>query len=528
METIVDSPFYTDNPNRACLFIVPIDTLNDFTYSNSTQISQVINHLKYFNEKDGKNHLFFSFISNGQDHSTSLDLGKSIIAGGSFDTFGFRQKFDISIPVYSLLSGEFPVTNRTFINHILNKNRKWTLLVSQFNLLIKEQQLILKRLELDSRSHILLLTNHCRNHNPTRFRCSLNKKLAFNYTQLLQNSKFCLITRTKYLATLLSDSLMFGCIPVIAVDNLVLPFDEKIDWPRFSIKINEKQLDNLLNQIRSIDDETIFEMRNQAMLIWNRYFSSIDKITISTLFFINERLFPHTALSKENWNQLNWDFKDDLEKNAKQDYSDKKDINQFINYTYFYNQLDLVRAKPTNLNVKSSNQGFTAVVLTYDRMDSLLDVIRQLINVPSCVKILIVWNNQNKQPPNSEDFFKLLNQNWSKQVKIPIQIIVTQENKLSNRFYPFYEIETDCILAIDDDITMLTADELEFTFQVWREFPDRLVGFPSRVHRWDKQLNKWRYESEWTSEVSMILTGAAFYHRVYLHLIYLIYSIYLI
>lgn len=27
-------------------------------------------------------------------------------------------------------------------------------------------------------------------------------------------------------------------------------------------------------------------------------------------------------------------------------------------------------------------------------------------------------------------------------------------------------------------------------------------------------MNKWKYESEWTNEVSMVLTGAAFYHKV--------------
>lgn len=51
-------------------------------------------------------------------------------------------------------------------------------------------------------------------------------------------------------------------------------------------------------------------------------------------------------------------------------------------------------------------------------------------------------------------------------------------------------------------------------FQVWREFPDRLVGFPSRVHLWDNTTGKWRYESEWTNSISMVLTGAAFYHKV--------------
>lgn len=30
-------------------------------------------------------------------------------------------------------------------------------------------------------------------------------------------------------------------------------------------------------------------------------------------------------------------------------------------------------------------------------------------------------------------------------------------------------------------------------------------------------MNKWKYESEWTNEVSMVLTGAAFYHKVWGH-----------
>lgn len=52
------------------------------------------------------------------------------------------------------------------------------------------------------------------------------------------------------------------------------------------------------------------------------------------------------------------------------------------------------------------------------------------------------------------------------------------------------------------------------SLQVWREFPDRLVGYPGRLHLWDHEMNKWKYESEWTNEVSMVLTGAAFYHKV--------------
>lgn len=57
-----------------------------------------------------------------------------------------------------------------------------------------------------------------------------------------------------------------------------------------------------------------------------------------------------------------------------------------------------------------------------------------------------------------------------------MKVIKTKANKLSNRFYPYEEIQTEAVLSIDDDIVMLTADELEFGYEVWREFPDRIVG----------------------------------------------------
>lgn len=47
-------------------------------------------------------------------------------------------------------------------------------------------------------------------------------------------------------------------------------------------------------------------------------------------------------------------------------------------------------------------------------------------------------------------------------------MVRTKENKLSNRFFPFDEIETEAVLAIDDDIIMLTSDELQFGYEVMK------------------------------------------------------------
>lgn len=47
-----------------------------------------------------------------------------------------------------------------------------------------------------------------------------------------------------------------------------------------------------------------------------------------------------------------------------------------------------------------------------------------------------------------------------------LKVIRTSENKLSNRFIPYDEIQTEAVLSIDDDISMLTDDELDFGFEV--------------------------------------------------------------
>jgi hypothetical protein len=49
---------------------------------------------------------------------------------------------------------------------------------------------------------------------------------------------------------------------------------------------------------------------------------------------------------------------------------------------------------------------------------------------------------------------------------------------------------------------------------VWREERDRIVGFPGRYHAWDTQSKMWYYNANYSCELSMVLTGAAFFHKV--------------
>lgn len=70
-----------------------------------------------------------------------------------------------------------------------------------------------------------------------------------------------------------------------------------------------------------------------------------------------------------------------------------------------------------------------------------------------------------------------------------------------------------------DDDAHLRHDEILFAFRVWREHRDRIVGFPGRFHAWDLNNNfGWNYNSNYSCELSMVLTGAAFYHKYYTYL----------
>ena len=49
--------------------------------------------------------------------------------------------------------------------------------------------------------------------------------------------------------------------------------------------------------------------------------------------------------------------------------------------------------------IPAKSTGFTAVILTYDRLDSLYKIIQQVALAPSLTKVLVIWNNQLKAPP---------------------------------------------------------------------------------------------------------------------------------
>ena len=467
---VASSKFFVDNPNRACLFIPPIDLLNQIGL-NVEGIGRALVTLPHWNH--GSNNLLFNMLpGTSPDYSTTLDVAcdKAVIAGGGFSHWTYRSGFDVSIPVYSALARNAKLNKETGI-------RKWMLASPQVNLHSEYRQELEK---LANNHRDVLILQQCRTppEDTSPFsvtRCRDDEPLQ--YPQILQESTFCLILPGVRLGdAVLSEALRTGCIPVIACDTYVLPFSEVLDWRRAAILMQEETLPDVMKILKGVSLLQIQSLRKQGKFFYETYFSSVSSIALTTLQIINDRIFPDSALSYDDWNTPAGSLS-------------------------VHSPLFLPIAPP-------GDSGFTAVILAYDRIESLFQLISSIDKVPSLRMILVVWNNQQKSFPPKKV--------WPV-IDHEIKVIPTKANKLSNRFFPYADIKTEAVLSIDDDIIMLTADEIEFGYQVWREFPDRLVGFPPRLHVWTDG-NKLKYESEWKNDVSIVLTGAAFYHNYFNYL----------
>ena len=151
---------------------------------------------------------------------------------------------------------------------------------------------------------------------------------------------------------------------------------------------------------------------------------------------------------------------------------------------------------------------FSAVISVTSSMvtssSPVFKLIKQLSGCDSLLEIVIVWTSDVKPPPK-EDWMYL--GRLSKQISLRVV-----HSNSTTRFVHASSMTTDAVLLLDEDVR-LTTEEIMFAYEVWRTFPNRIVGFKSRNHFWDERKKMWSYSSAVSNEYSIILTNAAFLHR---------------
>uniref|UniRef100_A0A3Q3GUS5 Exostosin glycosyltransferase 1b n=1 Tax=Labrus bergylta TaxID=56723 RepID=A0A3Q3GUS5_9LABR len=336
----------------------------------------------------------------------------------------------------------------------------------------------------------LLFDNGCRDHSsmmlPILLRCVVSNveriisllffflflsSCRYDYREMLYNSTFCLVPRGRRLGSFrFLEALQAACVPVMLSNGWELPFSEIMDWNTAAVIGDERLLLQIPSTVRSIHQDKILSLRQQTQFLWEAYFNSVEKIVLTTLEIIQDRVLRHTSRSNLMWNSLPGGL-----------FTLPQYSTHLGEFPFYYAKLG---NKP------------------YPKFTAIIHVVTPLVSQSQPVMKLLV------AVAKSQYCAQVIQRPTHHTLRSPTEV---------SRFLPYDTIPTDAVLSLDED-TVLSTTEVDFAFTVWQSFPDRIVGYPARSHFWDSNKERWGYTSKWTNDYSMVLTGAAIYHKYYHYL----------
>ena len=286
--------YLTNNPDEACLFVV--------SYHPESKLN--LQDLPYW-KGDGRNHVLIdtSLEANVKQsrNNTNPGLGNlskaMIVSANYFEKNPLRFGFDVLAPNFRY--SEKPSDLWSKLPSLLPLRRKYLISYQEPDLSENKaiKDLIEEPLNLindDKTSDKVVIDFHCK---PSME----NSKLCGTFEsrkQLLLKSNFALIlgSKTSHVLDRISESLESGSIPVFLClpdcqdfKRLYLPFNEFIDYSKFSIFLPVARISEAHFILRSFPDTDLFEMKRHGRLIWQSYLGSGPAIMSTVLNLIRTR-----------------------------------------------------------------------------------------------------------------------------------------------------------------------------------------------------------------------------------------------
>lgn len=308
LEIIRNSIHYEPDEEKTCIFVLEEDTLDRDPLSRSF----IPNLGKLFHRGNlfGMNHLVFNLYSGTwPDYKANdfagIQIGAALLAKASNSELFHRSRFDISLPLFSY---QHPVTNNVSGESLsLESDTRVEHENKSFFLTFKGKRYVYgsgsdtrnQLYHIDNQRDVIMLTT-CRHGKKWRessdARCSEDESNynRYEFVDLMKESTFCLTPRGRRLGSFrFLEAMSYGCVPVILSDGWVNPFEELINWSCATVQFEEKQLVLVPDTLRDIPRQSVTQMRGNAKFLYNKYFASMDKIIMSTIAIIEERLKRH-------------------------------------------------------------------------------------------------------------------------------------------------------------------------------------------------------------------------------------------
>lgn len=96
-------------------------------------------------------------------------------------------------------------------------------------------------------------------------------ELEGGYSELLQRSQFCLVLPGDGWSPRMEDAMLHGCVPVIIQDQVHVPFESLLDMERFSLRLPQSALTQVLATVQAVTPERLQELQAGVAKLWHRF-----------------------------------------------------------------------------------------------------------------------------------------------------------------------------------------------------------------------------------------------------------------
>lgn len=323
LNIIESSLHFEPDASKACIFIPRFDTLD--RDSLSPDFNQILGSFVPLNE--GRNHLLFNLYSGTWPDYHELDFdgfdpGYAILAKASSSSGIYRRGFDISLPLFSKSHPESVGDQRIKSAAVINSakcdrklsdeeksllNRKTPYLVvfkgkRYITGIGGETRNFLHHIHNKTAKQDILIYTTCKHGKRWKEahdeRCENDTSTydLVDYQSLMGNSTFCLTPRGRRLGSFrFLEALSIGCIPVVLSNDWIKPFSEIIDWSSIIVNVDERSVLQIPETLRSFSPHQISRMKSKCLKVYNQYFSSIERIVLTTISILEERIHGKEA-----------------------------------------------------------------------------------------------------------------------------------------------------------------------------------------------------------------------------------------
>ncbi|VDK89388.1 unnamed protein product, partial [Onchocerca ochengi] len=419
LKVIRESIYYTDDPQKACLFVLSIDTVDRDRRSENyvKHVNELIENLPTEIWNHGRNHIIFNLYHGTypdySDHDLGFDTGYALTARASANT---RAEWSLKIKDKYLVTFK----GKRYVYGIGSETRD-------------------SLYHLHNGQSVVMVTTCKHNTDWKKYedeRCEEDNVEydRWDYEIIMSNSTFCLTPRGRRLGSFrFLEALRLGCIPVVLSDDWELPFSEVIDWRQAVIIGHEDTVLTISDVLSAIPVDHILFMKQQSRGLYQRYFSSVEKIVLTSLQIIEERIRKQRGEEPRNWNRL------------------------------------FLPAENFHVATSSSENGYTVLLKASTKVSGRLNrIVNLLSDIHEVQKIIILWPKNRQMATNFDKFSsKVFLQPSDFDMHVDI---LSQTQILQTEFLGQF------VLFLDERVP-ITSDDIRFLVDVASTEPYRLYGF---------------------------------------------------